>query len=180
MRFRRSVLLVATCSLALAAAPAHAQGGDTTRVRAVEISDGYYTRLRVHRYAAYTILPLFAYQAIVGQQLWNGLESERGPADWVRPAHRAGAVAIGTAFAINTVTGAMNLWESRAQTEGRTRRLLHGLSMTTALAGFTYAGVRLSEEAHRSAAKREQHRNVALGSMALTLVSGTAMWLTNR
>jgi hypothetical protein len=152
---------------------------DTVRPRAITLSDGYETRLRIHRYTAYAIVPLFAYQWIVGQQLWDGVTGDEPPAGWVRPAHRAGAVAIGTAFGVNTVTGAMNLWETRSQPEGRTMRILHAATMTTALAGFAYTGIKLSEEAERSADKRRQHRNVALGSMALTLVSGTAMWLAN-
>lgn len=170
-------------ALAALAVPLAAQApADTTppRPRAVVLSDAYSTRLTIHRTTAYAILPLFVYQYLVGQRLWDGVHSVEGPPGWVRPAHRAGAVAIGTAFGVNTVTGAWNLWETRSQPEGRTARLLHAASMTTALAGFTYAGARLSREARRDADKRRQHRNVALGSMGITLVSGTLMWWSNR
>ena len=150
------------------------------RQRAVALSDGYETRLRIHRITAYTIVPLFAWQAYMGQRLWRGARGDEPAPGWVRPAHRAGAVAIAGAFGVNTVTGAMNLWETRAQPEGRVMRLAHAASMTTALAGFTYAGARLSQQAKTDPDKQRLHRDVALGSMGLTLVSGTLMWLYNR
>ena len=150
------------------------------RQRAVALSDGYETRLRIHRITAYTIVPLFAWQAYMGQRLWSGARGDEPAPGWVRPAHRAGAVAIAGAFGVNTVTGAMNLWETRAQPEGRVVRLVHAASMTTALAGFTYAGARLSQQAKTDPEKQRLHRDVALGSMGLTLVSGTLMWLYNR
>lgn len=150
------------------------------RRRAVVLSDAYATRLKIHRTTAYAIIPLFAYQYVVGRRLWDGVHDTDGVPGWVRPAHRAGAIAIGTAFGVNAVTGGWNLWETRHQPDGRAIRVLHAASMTAALAGFTYAGVRLSDEARTSADKRSQHRTVAIGSMGLTLVSGTLMWLANR
>lgn len=150
------------------------------RQRAVVLSDAYATRLTVHRYTAYAILPLFAYQWYMGDRLFDQQMGRREPADWVRPAHKAGAYAIGTAFAVNTVTGAMNLWETRRQPEGRVTRFLHAASMTAALGGFAYTGIKLSQDAQQSLDKREQHRDVALASMGLTLASGTLMWFANR
>ena len=150
------------------------------RRRAVVLSEGYETRLRIHRITAYAIVPLFAWQAYMGRRLWDGARGDEPAPDWVRPAHRAGAVAIAAAFGVNTVTGAMNLLETRAQPEGRVVRILHAASMTTALAGFTYAGARLSQQAKTDPDKQRQHRDLALGAMGLTLVSGTLMWLYNR
>src|SRR5690349_13301443 len=40
------------------------------RPRAVEVSDAYELRLRIHRYASYTMIPLFAAQAISGNQMY--------------------------------------------------------------------------------------------------------------
>lgn len=154
---------------------------DTIRVgRAVEVSDWHARRLAIHRATAYTIPVLFGAQYIVGQQLYRGVASADGPADWVRPAHRTGAALIGTAFAINATTGLWNLWAERREPEGRTTRMLHGASMLVAAGGFTYAGVRLADQAQYSADKRREHRTVATASMALTLISGTAMWWINR
>lgn len=154
---------------------------DTTRpVAAVEISEWHARRLTIHRVTAYAVPVLFAAQYAVGQRLYDGVRDPDGPADWVRPAHRTGAALIGTAFAINATTGVMNLWATRSEPEGRTARLLHGTSMLVAAGGFAYAGIRLADEAQFSAAKRQEHRRMAIGAMGLTLLSGTGMWLANR
>lgn len=180
MRTLRAVIVLPLFVLFAAVLPAQAPDTLPARQRAVSLSEGYEARLRIHRITAYTIIPLFAWQAYMGQRLWNGARGDEPAPGWVRPAHRAGAVAIAGAFGVNTVTGAMNLWETRAQPEGRVVRLVHAASMTTALAGFTYAGVRLSQEAKTDPGKQRLHRDVALGSMGLTLVSGTLMWFYNR
>lgn len=186
MRLRALTLLGCAAGLA-GALPVQAQqtnappAGDSSRaVRAVVISDWHARRLAIHRVTAYTIPPLFAAQYVVGQQLYRGVASENGPAGWVRPAHRTGAALIGTAFAINATTGLWNLWAERHEAEGRTARVLHGASMLAAAGGFTYAGVRLADQAQFSADKRREHRQVATASMAVTLLSGTAMWWINR
>lgn len=147
---------------------------------ATRITEWHSRRLAIHRATAYAIPPLFLAQYLVGRELWDGLHSDAGPADWVRPAHRTGAALIGTAFVINATTGVWNLWAARREPEGRVARVLHGASMLAAAGGFTYAGVRLSEQAKFSSEKRAEHRRVALSSMGLTLVSGTAMWWANR
>ncbi len=164
----------------LPASGADAAADTTPPAGAVGISDWHARRLAIHRVTAYTIPPLFAAQYLVGQQLYRGVASVEGPADWVRPAHRTGAALIGTAFAINATTGLWNLWAERHEPEGRTTRLVHGASMLAAAGGFTYAGVHLADQAQYSAQKRREHRQVATASMALTLVSGTAMWWINR
>lgn len=149
------------------------------RPRVVEVGDWYNRRLTIHRYTAYAIPPLFVYQYVVGQKLYDGVNGS-GEADWVRPAHQTGAALIATAFGVNTVTGLWNLWEGRAATEGRTIRYVHSITMLGALGGFTYAGAKLSQEAKTNAHKRDQHRQVALGSMGLTMASGLLMWLGNK
>jgi hypothetical protein len=50
--------------------------GDTvarkrTRPRAIEYSDAYYTRLRIHQIASYAELPMFAAEWVLGQRLLN-------------------------------------------------------------------------------------------------------------
>lgn len=158
-----------------------AAGADTVRPpRAVQVSPWHARRLAIHRTTAWTIPPLFVAQALIGRQLYDGIRSVDGPAGWVRPAHRTGAALIGTAFAINATTGLWNLWADRHEPEGRVIRILHGTTMLAAAGGFTYAGIRLSEQAKTSNLKRDQHRNVALASMGLTLASGAMMWWVNR
>src|SRR5690349_14741382 len=41
------------------------------RPKAVELSEGYYTRLKIHRYTSYAMVPLFVGQYIVGKKLYN-------------------------------------------------------------------------------------------------------------
>lgn len=141
------------------------------RRRSVEVSEWYERRLRIHRYGAYTMIPLFVAQAIAGNQLYQ--DPKTAP-DWAKTTHRVGATGLATVFTLNTVTGLWNLWDSRSVEQGRTRRTVHALMMLASDAGFTYAGVKLSEEAETSLQKREQHRNLAYGSMA-TALSGAAL-----
>jgi len=150
---------------------------DTTaprrRRKSVQVSDWYERRLRIHRYLAYTTIPLYAFQAIAGNQLYQ--ESSGAP-EWAKTGHRIGATALATVFTVNTVTGLWNLWDSRSVPQGRTRRTIHTILMLASDAGFTYAGVKLSEEAENSLAKRRQHRNLAYASMGVA-IAGSGMML---
>jgi hypothetical protein len=150
---------------------------DTTtprrRHKAVQVSDWYNRRLRIHRYLAYTTIPLYAFQAIAGNQLYQ--ESSSAP-EWAKTGHRVGATALATVFTVNTVTGLWNLWDSRSVPQGRTRRVIHTVLMLASDAGFTYAGVKLSNEAENSAQKRQQHRNLAYASMGVA-IAGSGMML---
>jgi hypothetical protein len=148
----------------------------TPRPRAIEISDAYATRLTVHRYMSYSVIPLFAAQYLAGRQLYD--KGSDAPA-WAKTTHRVGATALAGVFAVNTVTGAWNWWDSRAVPEKRALRTAHALMMLAAEGGFTYAGVKLSEEAETDGSKRRQHRTVALSSIGLTLASGLMMKIWN-
>ena len=50
---------------------------DSTRRRpkAVEYSDLYYTRLKIHQIASYLTVPLFVAQYLAGRELWNHPDS---------------------------------------------------------------------------------------------------------
>jgi hypothetical protein len=127
---------------------------------AQEYSDGYHLRAKIHRISSFATLPLFATEAVVGQSLYNN------PTDTKRNAHLAVAGGIGALFAVNTVTGVWNLLEARKDPNGRKRRLLHGVLMLGADAGFLataalgpsseheggYASVEGSPSAHRAMA----------------------------
>lgn len=154
------------------------QARDTVRRRrrAVELSEWYGRRLTIHRYVAYGTLPVFAAQWAAGKRLYD--DSREAP-QWAKTTHRIGATTLAAGFTVNTVTGLWNLWDSRTQPQGRGLRTLHALSMVAADAAFTYAGVKLADEAEQSADKRRQHRTVALSAMAVTTVSGLAMKLWN-
>jgi hypothetical protein len=148
-----------------------------TRRRAVQLSDWYGRRLTIHRYVAYATVPVFAIQWAAGDQLYK---KSSGAPTWAKTTHRVGATALAAMFTVNTVTGAWNWWDTRSQSQGRVFRTLHALSMLGSDAAFTYAGVKLSNEAETSAAKRQQHRTVALSAMGVTVLSGLAMKLFNR
>jgi len=101
-----------------------------TRVIPYEYSDGYRKRAKVHRIASFTLLPLFATQAVLGGSLYSS------PSSGKRNAHRVVAGAIVGLFAVNTVTGVWNLIEARKDPHRRARRLTHGLFMLSADAAF--------------------------------------------
>jgi hypothetical protein len=150
---------------------------DTTaprkRRKSVQVSDWYNRRLRIHRYLAYTTIPLYAFQAIAGNQLFQ--ESSGAP-EWAKTGHRVGATALAAVFTVNTVTGLWNLWDSRSVPQGRTRRTIHTILMLASDAGFTYTGIKLSNEAENSLEKRKQHRNLAYASMGVA-IAGSGMML---
>ncbi|CAN5259128.1 hypothetical protein BH09GEM1_BH09GEM1_28590 [soil metagenome] len=144
------------------------------RRRSIEVGDWYERRLRIHRYGAYAVVPLFALQAIAGNQLYD--DPRNGP-EWAKNGMRYGATALAGVFTSNTMTGLWNLWDSRNVEQGRARRTVHALLMLTSDAGFTYAGSRLAEEAENSVDKRRQHRVWAYGSMATSLAGIGVMTL---
>ena len=149
---------------------------DTTprrRRKAIEVSDWYERRLRIHRYGAYATIPLFVFQAAAGNELY---QKGSGADSWARNGHRVGATALATVFSVNTVTGLWNLWDSRVVPQGRTRRTIHALLMLASDAGFAYAGIKLSEDAEQSADARRKHRNTAYASMGVA-VTGAGMML---
>jgi hypothetical protein len=149
----------------------------TRRPRAVEVSDWYSRRLTIHRYVAYATIPVFALQWAAGDRLYK--EGSQAPT-WAKTGHRVGATSLAAMFTVNTVTGAWNWWDTRAQAPGRIFRTLHALSMLGSDAAFTYAGLKLSNEAETSADKRRQHRTVALSAMGVTVASGLAMKFISR
>lgn len=148
------------------------------RPRAIEYSDLYYTRLTIHRYASYTMLPMFAAEYALGQNLMQ----DASPAQWMRPAHAVVAGGVGVLFGLNTITGGWNLWESRQDPNGRTKRLVHSVLMLASDGGFALAGA-LAPGHHRRysnysdyLSRERLHRNVAIGSFALSTVGAAMMW----
>jgi hypothetical protein len=157
---------------ALEAAGAQA-AEQAARPRAVEYSQAYETRRKIHLYASFATLPLFAAQFIVGQKLYNDV-----PTDRLRSAHGALATSVAGLFAVNTVTGAWNLWEGRHDTNRRTLRFVHGLLMIGADAGFVATGLMAPENEHgRFSGNSSTHRTVALTSMGVATASYLLMLL---
>ena len=154
-----------------AAAPVmHAPSdADTVRRRpkAVEVTDAYALRLKIHYYTAFTTIPFFVLQSVSGNQLYQS--GGKDPA-WASNLHGLSAAGLGTAFTINTVTGLWNLWDSRSNPDGRVKRWLHSGLLLASDAGFAYAGIKLGDEAKRSQSARDEHRKVAYISMSSALV----------
>ena len=147
---------------------------DTVSMRprpvATVYSDAYATRLTIHRIGSYTMLPMFAAEYVLGQQLLTG-----GYANWVKPAHNVVAGGLGILFAVNTVTGVWNLAESRHDPVGRPRRLIHSALMIASDAGFVWTGA-IAGAAKHSQEAANRHRNVAIGSMGLSTIGAAMMW----
>lgn len=151
--------------------------GDTartrTRAKAVEMSGFYKTRLSIHRTLSYTMIPLFIGSYVTGDQL---LKHPNDPPKWATDLHKPFAIATGSVFAVNTITGLWNLYDSRHNEAGRTKRTIHTLLFLAASAGFTYAGTSLAHEA-KTGDPTHYHRTVALASMGVSVIGWGMMAL---
>ena len=148
------------------------------RARAVEVSDAYEMRLRIHRYASYTMIPLFALQSVAGNQLYQADRTGAEKPGWAKGTHAVGAAGLAALFTVNTVTGVWNLWESRDNETGRTKRWIHSILLLASDAGFTYSGISAGE-AENSQATRDRHRNVSYAAMASALAGYAVMLVGN-
>jgi hypothetical protein len=115
-------------------------------------------------------VPLFTAQAIVGQQLYVVYQAGNRPSQGLRATHDVLAAGVGGLFAVNTYTGALNWWETRSQTDGRTWRTIHAALMLVSDAGFAYTAV-TGPRARHLLADRNLHKNLAIGSASVALVS---------
>jgi hypothetical protein len=115
---------------------------------------------------------LFATEFVLGQQLLHGADQH----STIGSAHALAAGGIGVLFTVNTITGVWNLWDSRSDPAGRTRRTIHSLAMLAGDAGFVWTGM-IAGDAKRSNANARRHRNVALGSIGISTLGTAMMWL---
>ena len=131
---------------------------------AIEYSDAYQLRAKIHKKASLAILPLFAAEGFIGQSLFNN------PTDGKKTAHLAVATGIGALFGLNTVTGLPNLIEARKDPHGRGRRLAHGLLMLAADGGFfatALTGPGHEERFGENEGSRSFHRAMAFTSIGM-------------
>ncbi len=150
---------------------AMADTGKRRRAPSIEYSDVYHTRVSIHRALSWAMVPLFIGSGYTGFQLRN--KRERAP-QWVRDVHGPLAGATVVVFGMNTLTGAWNLVEGRKDPVGRTKKLVHGALFLAAAAGFTY--VTTAGDNIRAFGKPNHwHRDVALASMGVSLVSWSLM-----
>jgi hypothetical protein len=161
--------------------PASGQGAPAVHPGAITYSDGYLLRAKIHKYASFATLPLFATEVVLGQSLYNdptNAESKKG-------AHIAVGTGIIGLFGVNAVTGVWNMVEDRHNPQGRKLRLVHGILMLTANAGF-FATAATGPHGHGkehgfatpippSESDKALHRNLAFGSIAVGTVGYTIM-----
>jgi hypothetical protein len=149
-----------------------------THPAAVTYSNGYEVRFKIHKYASFATLPLFATELALGQSLYNGNDG-----GGKRAAHGAIGTGIVGLFGVNTVTGVWNLWEARHDSEGKTRRTLHGILMMAADAGFVAASASAPSRGRRGILTfqndRATHRDIAVASISVASV-GYLMMLFHR
>lgn len=148
------------------------------RPRSIDYSDSYYTRLTIHRYGSYAMIPLFVAEYSLGQNLIQ----DASPPSWFKPAHVGVASGIGVLFGVNTITGLWNLWDSREDPYGRTRRIVHSVMMIASDAGIAAAAALAPERGggFTNGGTYQQrvnvHRGVAIGSFAIATIGGAMMW----
>lgn len=149
---------------------------------AIEHSDAFRTRAKIHKYASFATLPLFATELALGQSLYNSSAN----ADSKRGIHAALGIGIVSLFGVNTVTGAWNMWgeEGRQEKDGRTLRLVHGLLMMAANAGFVATAMtgpnsNSQREALTYESDKVLHRNLAIASIGIGTVGYVIMLFGN-
>lgn len=146
----------------------------------IEYSDAYLTRLKIHKYASYATLPLFAAAYVTGNEL---ITKGGNAASWARNTHGAIAGGLGVLFAVNTITGVWNLYEGRDDPEGRTRRIIHSVLLLAADAGFLATAALAGEsesgegggEWRGVGGDNSAHRAMAITSMGLALTGYMTM-----
>jgi hypothetical protein len=156
----------------------HTFDDDTTparRRKAVQISDAYAVRLKIHYIASFATLPIFAAQAIVGENLYNDYTMGKPIPHSLKDLHDGIALGLGALFLTNTVTGTWNWWETRHEPKGLAWRTVHAALMLVADAGFAYTAS-LGERVTVGQVRPDMHRNMAEASAGVALVSYIMMW----
>ena len=147
---------------------------------AVQHSDAYLTRAKIHKVASFATLPLFAAELVLGSSLYNGTGS-----NGTKTAHIAVGVGIVGLFGVNTVTGAWNMFgEGWQEKDGRTLRLVHGLMMMAADVGFLATTATGPKSDGRRGAltfqtDKVKHRNIAVASISVATASYLLMLFGN-
>lgn len=193
MRSFTFVLLFCWCSLSLfgqdkgdlqdtqtpdggsAAQPAQdpAQQAPQTHPAATTYSNGYEVRLKIHKYASWATIPLFATELALGQSLYNNPETGAK-----KTAHGLVGTGIVGVFGLNTFTGVWNLWEGRHDTDGRKTKIIHSILMLAADGGFlatTATGPHVRNGVITNPSDKSLHRDIAIGSISVGTVGYVLM-----
>jgi hypothetical protein len=185
----KAILTICFCAVLASASDARAQdasdpaatrdpAAQSARPKAIEYSDAYETRAKIHRYASYATLPLFATELALGQSVYNDPAANTSAA---KGAHIAVGTAITGLFAVNTVTGVWNMWESRHDPAHSKLKLIHGILMLGADAGFVATfGTGPNGRSITLDSQKQTHRTIALTSIGLATGSYLMMLFGNR
>jgi len=149
------------------------------RAKAIELSDAYAVRLKIHQIGSYLEFPVFAAELLVGQRLYNDQQKGVRSSSGLRGAHGALAAGLGVLFGVNTITGAWNLVEGWPDSKGRARRTIHSVAMLLADAGFLVTAATAPHEFERfeGGSSPQTHRTWAISSSALATAATLMMWL---
>ena len=153
------------------------------RPRVIEYSRAYEVRRRIHKTASVATLPLFGAALWLGQSLYSNTPADH---DARRTAHMIVGTAVVSLFGVNTVTGVWNLLgEGRRDPYGRRLRVVHGLLMLLADAGFaatvmTGPNSTRASEAFTYENDKILHRNFAIASIGVGTAGYLLMLLANR
>ena len=155
-----------------------AQTSGRKRTVAVEYSDGYKRRLKIHKIASFATLPLFVTEYWIGAYMYANPDSTLTTPS-LQTAHRTVGISLGVLFGVNTVTGVWNLVEGRKDPNNRGRRMFHGITMLIADAGFALAATKRPtypiNDVNEYYSQRQTHRTIAVTSMAIATVSYLSM-----
>jgi hypothetical protein len=174
----------ASLTAALTSAPAvieqDPQDPQPLHAAAIEHSDAYQTRAKIHKYASFATLPLFAAEVALGESLYNTPAGTRVNVG----AHAAVGAGIVGLFGLNTVTGAWNLFgEGWQDKDGRTLRVVHGLLMMASDVGFLATEATGPKSGGQGALTFETakatHRNIAFASIGVATAGYLIMLFGN-
>ena len=124
------------------------------------------TRAKIHRYASWATLPIFIANYYAGDQLYDGDFTEGQ-----KSFHSSMVNASVVLFGLNSVTGVWNLWEGRKDPNHKTRRMVHGIMMLAADAGFAATGATAPDFEEGKGEDRSTHRALAITSMGIATAS---------
>lgn len=187
MTVNKSIHIVVCMSALFLAAPGaraqSADAGDTgaaqpARPQAIEYSDAYYTRAKIHKIASWATLPLLGTEAVLGQSVYNGPPGHQG----ARGAHIAVGTGITAFFVAQSATGLWNLVDSWKDPNHQKLRRLHSIMMLGADAGFVaaYGTTPSGENLVTFDQKKRTHRAIVFTSMGVATASYLLMLFGNR
>jgi hypothetical protein len=177
--FMSALLLAAPGARAQSADAGDQDAGQTARPQAIEYSDAYYTRAKIHKLASWATLPLLGTEAILGQNLYN---DPQGHQSSYRGAHIAVGAAITGFFVAQTATGVWNLVDSWKDPNHQKLRRVHSIMMLGADAGFVaaYGTTPGGENLMTFDRNKRTHRTVVFTSMGVATASYLLMLFGNK